>query len=126
LHLVSSEIDMLITSVFKADQEAFKNALNDKLHRNLSDSIAHSLSVHEIAYNDYTSLQRYFNGLKEFLTSLPVLQLTLAYNPKNEQLETISEAVRRQTGKPVILQIHHNPQMLGGAVITFEGRYIDL
>lgn len=126
LHLISAEIDMLMESVYKTDPEIFKHALNTNLQRNLTDALTLSLTEQHIALDNHQELQHYFTGLKQFITSLPVLQLTLAYHPNNEQIEAIAAWARLQTGKPVILQIHYNKDMLGGAIITFEGRYADL
>lgn len=126
LHLIAAEIDMLAESVYKANPEIFKHTLNTNLQRNLTDALTLSLTEQAISFDNHQALQQYFHGLKQFITTLPILQLTLAYHPSNEQIEALALWARQQTGKPVILQLHFNKHLIGGAIITFEGRYIDL
>jgi F0F1-type ATP synthase delta subunit len=126
LHYFSSEIDMLSTSLFKTDSNGFKETLETKLQRNLGNLIADSLRTQNIAYTDTEILQRYFSGLKEYITHLPTMQLTIAYHPTNEQIEKLSEWIRVHTGKPVIIHLHYDPRTLGGAIITYGGKYADL
>lgn len=125
LHLIAAEIDMLVVSVYKSDPAVFRNALSN-LQRNLTDAITLSLKEQNISFDNHQELQHYFHGLKQFITSLPVLQLTLAYHPNNEQIEKLVAWARQTTEKPIILQLHYNQHILGGAIITFEGRYLDL
>lgn len=126
VHLAATQIDSLLVALYKTDKEAFVHALQNNLHRNLSDSLMQALTDQHISLEDHDALEQYCKGLKHFLSSLPLLQLTLAYHPNNEQIEKLSEWARSQTNKPVILELHYNPYILGGAIITFEGKYLDL
>lgn len=126
LRLVASEIDMLLVTLYKTDKEIFVKRLHTKLQRNLTDSLTLSLNQQNVSLENHEQLQQYFTGLKQFLAALPLLQLTIPYHPSNEQVEKLSDWARRETNKPVILQIQYNPTLLGGAVITYEGRYTDL
>jgi F0F1-type ATP synthase delta subunit len=126
LELLAAEIDMLLVSLYQNDSNAFKDTLDTKLQRRMGDLFVHSLTEQKIALTDREQLQEYFTELKEFISHLPHLQLTLPYHPSNEQIGQLSDWVRQQTGKAVILQLKYNKRLLGGAVITYGGAYKDL
>lgn len=126
LRLVASELDRLMVSLYNADAGAFKTLLTTNIQRSLSDAITQSASEQQLSLDNYEQLEQYFSGLKQTLMKLPVLQLTLAYRPTNEHIISLSEWIRRETNKSVVLQLHYNQNILGGAIITFEGRYLDL
>ena len=126
LYLLSGQIDKLLVNLFKATTEVFNDTLRTKLQRNLGNSLMLSLKSQNIALDNHEQLQIYFNGLREYIAHLPILQLTIAYHPSNEQIESLSDWARRETGKPVIIQPIYNKQILGGAIITYEGRIADV
>jgi len=126
LRLMSGQIDQLLVSLFKATSDDFNDTLQTKLQRTLGTHLMLSLKSQNIRLDNQEQLQLYFTGLREYISHLPVLQLTLAYHPTNEQVEQLSEWVRAETVKPVILQLIYNKIVLGGAIITYQGRIIDL
>jgi F0F1-type ATP synthase delta subunit len=126
LQLLHSELDVLMVALFQSTGDRFKTTLNSGIQRNLGNVIMQSLTEQHITLDDHEHLQAYFQGLKTFITSLPVLQLKLAFHPSNQQLLQLSDWIRSSTGKPVMLQLQFNKQLLGGAVVTYEGKYTDL
>lgn len=126
LHLLKSEIDTLLSALFQTDNTAFKAVMDTKLQRNLGNALTKVLTDANVSLTDQETLQKYFSGLKEFIATLPIVQLTLAYHPTNEQIEQLSDWLRRETGQMVILELRFDKRLLGGAVIVYNGKYQDL
>jgi hypothetical protein len=126
LDFLNAEIDMLLVSLYKTDPTEYQNILKAKIQQKLAEELTLSMTEQKVALDDRDQLESYLNGLKKFLSFIPVLHLTLAYQPGNDEINQLAEWARTQTGKPVVLHLYHNSSLLGGAVITFEGKYIDL
>jgi F0F1-type ATP synthase delta subunit len=126
MELFLAEIDMLLVSLYQNNVSAFKETLDTKLQRRLGDILTHSLQEQKINFTDHEQLQYYFTGLKAYVTQLPLLHLTLAYHPTNQQILGLSEWARQVVKRPVILHLNYNKMLLGGAVISFGGSYKDL
>lgn len=126
LRLLTGQIDGLLTNLFKATNSQFQDMLHTKLQRTLGNSLILSLKQQGINLDNQEQLQVYFDGLREYIAKLPILQLVIAYHPTNEQLEQISDWARMTTGEPIILSLIYNKNILGGAVITYQGRVTDL
>jgi hypothetical protein len=126
LQYLASHIDLLLVSLFQSAPEAFSETLTAKLPPDLAHLFEETLSDQGVPLTERETLQHFFHGLKDHLAHLPVLQLTVAYHPTGEQIEALSDWTRKATGNPVVLQLHYDPSVLGGAIIAYGGQYADL
>lgn len=69
--------------------------------------------------------ERYLLELKKQLLNLPVVKLSLAIEPPSDLLERIVLWVRSKMEAGTILEIVIDEGVIGGAIITFNGRYQD-
>jgi len=63
--------------------------------------------------------------VKEKLQNLPVLSLTLAFMPDEKMIEKFSAWVKVNLTDQTILDFEIDPSLLGGALISFNGKYLD-
>lgn len=63
--------------------------------------------------------------LQKELRSLPLLRVTLAFDPSRAFLEEIANWARRSFDPAVVLSVETEPAILGGVVVSFAGRYLD-
>jgi len=126
LRYFSSRIDLLLVNLFQTNPTAFADTLKEKLPGDLSTLLDESLRDQQVALSERETLQHFFHGLKDYLTHLPVLQLTLAYHPTGEQAGKLSDWARQKTAKNVVLDFRYDPRVLGGAIVTYGGKYVDL
>jgi len=68
----------------------------------------------------------FLNDLKEYLQNLPQLRLTLAFSPSDSFLQEISKWIERETGEKTIIDLTINPEIVGGIIIEYNGRYLNL
>lgn len=64
-------------------------------------------------------------SLEEFLRSFCEVKLTLALFPEREVLTNINDWLKGEIKKPVVLNIETDPNLVGGAVVEYEGRWGD-
>ena len=67
----------------------------------------------------------FFKTLKELLKKLKVIKLVLAFDPTRKTIENIHNFVKNIAGIGYILDIEISEDVLGGAVIIFNGKYYD-
>jgi len=66
------------------------------------------------------------NFLKEYFSKRPIAIITLAFSPTSDILKKISDWFLCHTKEKVILDIKVAPEILGGLIIEFKGKYLDL
>lgn len=75
-----------------------------------------------------TQLDQLRNLAKELhnsIRSVPKLQLVLAFNPTEAFIKKLFSWVGSNVGEGVVLDIMLDQKILGGAVVTFNGKYKD-
>jgi F0F1-type ATP synthase delta subunit len=77
---------------------------------------------------DFSSQEQFefLENLKIKLDSLPLLKMTLAFSPTQSTIEKISQFLENKLGKKIILDISYNPEILGGAILEYRGKYLNL
>lgn len=75
---------------------------------------------------DQIEVRRSLMNLKEELAKLRTLRLELAFEPNVEAIERLSGWVLKELGEGILLEMGHEPSILGGARIIFGGRYREL
>ncbi len=71
------------------------------------------------------SLKEFLDKLQEKITALPILSLTIAFEPKEQTLNAISEWFLLHMKRQVLFETVIDPKIIAGAAITFNGRYMD-
>ena len=68
----------------------------------------------------------FLENLKRKLDSLPVLKMILAFSPPLTTIEKISQFLEKEVGRKIILDLSCNPEIIGGAILEYEGKYTNL
>lgn len=67
----------------------------------------------------------FLNHLKEAIVSLPVVTVTLAFSPKQELLDRLSEWFLLNYQTKVVFHMYVDPAIIAGAVFEVNGKYAD-
>jgi len=110
--VLRQEIDLLLNSLYHSDIEKI---LKEKVRASTAELIGDKREQ---------ELNSYLEGLLDYLSGLPVVELALAYEPTPEHIAAFSEWFRGQS-KSVILNLRHDPSLIGGATISANGKYRD-
>lgn len=69
-------------------------------------------------------LKKFFTGLKEEILKRPVVTLTLAFEPTQEQIVSYGEWFRKNINPACLLTIVFSATVLGGCSITWQGKQV--
>lgn len=75
--------------------------------------------------NDKDTVAGFFGTLKGLLKKFKVIKLVLAFCPSNKMLENIHNFIKETLGIGYILDIEILEEVLGGAIVIFNGKYYD-
>lgn len=77
--------------------------------------------------DDKTGLsEEFLRNLKTKIAGLRPIKLTLAFEPDGEFIKRLFAWVRQNIGDSVVLDFSVNPEILGGALVEWQGKYFDL
>jgi hypothetical protein len=115
---IVGEIEMLLESLYEKDADGFKSVLKHRIRYWVADYLKRGLEKETDAEAYLKSLEKQIKGLEE-------LNLTLAYEPTEDALERFSSYVKQNIGSHVLLRISYDPNIIGGAIVIYEGEYRD-
>lgn len=75
--------------------------------------------------NDSQAMQVFLADLKNKMNSLPVMVLTIAYEPTEQDLKNYSSFVYTNAGFQVVFDVRKDPSVIGGCKIEFNGKIAD-
>ncbi len=118
LSLFKSEIEVLISSLYKYQEDGLENALNNDVRSWVAEEIRKNLKNKKEA-------EEYFKSIIKDTESIDFINITLAYEPSQSALGRISSWVKTNVGEKTLLDIEYDPNLLGGAKIAYKGKYLD-
>lgn len=68
----------------------------------------------------------FFEELKKELQKIPQVKLEIAFEPSQNFLLKIKGWFKERNNQEIILDITKNPEIVAGAIIEYQGKYIDL
>lgn len=71
------------------------------------------------------AIKEFFEKIQQKIVSLPVLSIILAFEPKEATLRALSSWFVLNTNKQVLFDISVDAELIGGAAIYSNGKYLD-
>lgn len=116
--LLLDELALVSAAFFFSDPEKKELVLRDQVRASAAMVFRPFLTLPDGAQ----ALSR----LREEILALPTLRLTLAFEPTPRQIQGYTILLHRLTeGASMLLDISVDPQCIGGAIISFQGRRFD-
>lgn len=119
-----SEIDTLLRTSFKSEKISTEKAL-DLISEGSARKIIQAFSKNNLDINDRDTVVNFFETLKGLTNKFKVIKLVLAFDPPRKTIEKIHNFVTDILGVGYILDIEISQDLLGGAVVMFNGQYHD-
>lgn len=118
---LKSSLDTVLLNMSGITENVFNGLpLNE---REFMESFLDKISISK---NDRSKLHRVVEELKQDLEDMSVLELTLAFEPDKETIGMFYNWGRENIGKNILLSLKTDPEIVGGAIISYEGRYNDV
>lgn len=116
--------------IIKLQQLVFKSSglLSEKAKNLGEEKLVEIILKAEGEKKIFSEPETQFNFLEELqkkLESLPVLKITLAFLPSRKSIERIVNFIRKESGEKIILDIFIDPEIVGGAILEYRGKYLD-
>lgn len=124
LQLFYKEIDQLVSVLFKESQP-IEEIMQKLLSPEKKESLLAYLEKSNIDMKNPVMIQEELLKIKKLGNNLPVVHLTLAFEPTTLILKNINLWFLRRLQKKVLLDIVLERTVLGGAFISFDGLYKD-
>ncbi len=124
LQLFYKEVDQLVSLLFKGSQPV-DEIMQDLLSPEKKENLLSYLQKSNIDLKNPVVLQEELLKIKKLGNNLPVIHLTLAFEPTTAILKNINLWFLRRLQKKVLLDIVLERTVLGGAFISFDGLYKD-
>ena len=119
-----SEIDTLMDTFFKSKNPSIEKALTS-ISTDSARKIMQVFSKNKLDINDRDVVAGFFETLKGLLEKLKVIKLVLAFDPTLKTITNIHDFVKDTVGVGYILDIEISEDVLGGAIVIFNGKYND-
>lgn len=119
LELLKEEIQLLLVSIYQPGEGGFEKVLKRSVRSWVASSVLEGLLKTGLTQ------EKYLKGLEEKVAQLRELKLTLSFQPTEEFVDELNAWVIEHLGAGIILDIKVDQKILGGAIITYEGKYRD-
>lgn len=121
---LSSEIDMLISALFRSEKVSLEKALTST-SEDSAKKITEAFLKNNLDMTDKDQVSDFLDTLKSLIKKFKVIKLILAFDPTRQTIENIAEFVSENIGIGYILDVEIDESVLGGAVVMFNGKYND-
>lgn len=107
-----------------------KISLEKKLDNYLSfsqkEKVISLCKKYSVDINDESVFEKFLITLKEAIANIPLATLRLAFEPTSSFIDEISDWLVSSIKKHFLIEVIIDPKIIGGAIITSKGIYIDL
>jgi hypothetical protein len=117
LSIISEEIYKTDFNLEKALAEQFGVQKKDKFNALLRDS--------KIPIGSNSALKDFISKIQEEISSLPVVSLTIAFEPEDETLKSLFDWFPLNINKRVLLDIKVDRNIIAGAYVGCNGKCLD-
>lgn len=124
IYLALRELDLLISSVYKSGESGFDEVIKTQINGDLHDAVIENFKNYNCGQSQ-KNRSTVLAEMRNSVSKLPVLQLELAITPTKQLIETIHKWAKKNLDENVVLELSCSEHLIGGAKITFEGKYAD-
>jgi F0F1-type ATP synthase delta subunit len=119
-----SGLTAVIDKIFQTDFH-IEAALSEKFGINKSDRLLAIMRENNINTQSRESVKMFLNKMQEEISKLPVMSLTIAFEPQEKTLKTLSEWFLINTKKQVLFDFSVDRKVVAGATLNYNGKFFD-
>lgn len=120
----SSRIASISAKIYEANFN-LEQILLDEFGIQKKDKFMSLLRNSKVNPESSTALKAFLTKVQETTNTLPVLSLTLAFEPKDKTLQVLSEWFMMNIKKQMLFEITVDKQIIAGANINYKGRFLE-
>lgn len=120
----TEEINSAKNYLFKDQNLSLSEKLRGKVSKTFENFIK-NLEKEKIISMDPEKNRIFFENLKKYLLKIPQIKIEIAFEPTEEFILKISSWLEKNFGEKIILDLISNPEIVGGAIIEYKGKYLN-
>ncbi len=120
---MSDEISALMYGLYHTELYKFEKVLEQSVRLRVASEIRRLLKSYELTGKD--EIKQFLSQGYKTICALPILRLTLAFEPSETAINDISDWARNNIEERIILDLTLDRRLLGGALIEYKGKYYD-
>lgn len=120
----SSRLEIISQRIFDTDFNPEK-ALLEQFGIKKKETFMTLLRNSKINAESRLDIKKFIDEIQAKIGSLPVISLILAFEPKEQTLQTLSRWFVLNTNMQVLFEISVDKQLVAGAAILSNGKYLD-
>ncbi len=117
--LLKEELELLQGTFFKTAKQSFNDVLKNQVRSWVADAIQ------ELSKTKKNDQSKIIADLLDDLNKYQVIELILAFDPSQALLQRIRSWLDGKQLENALLELKYDPSVLGGAIISYQGRYQD-
>lgn len=124
INMLTQEIDDFTQAIFEMKKTSIEGIFNS-VSAEFASKIIKAFSKNNLNINDASLMIDFLKTLREVIHKLKTIKITLAFDPNQATIERLFVFIKENLGHRYILDIESSSEILGGAIISFEGKYSD-
>jgi F0F1-type ATP synthase delta subunit len=116
--LLEEEADILLNAIYEGHDQDLANFIKENVRANFAE-------IYTLLIERSTNKENDLKKLQETVAALESFRLTLAFSPSQGFIDRIYKMIAENAGHSFVLEFLIEPQILGGAEISFKGEYRD-
>lgn len=120
----SSRIAAISEKIYHTDFNLEK-MLSEQFGIKKKDRLITLLRENKVDVKSNSALKAFLSSIVELIPKLPVLSLTIAFEPKEKTLQALSEWSLLNINKQALFDITVDKNLIAGAVVNYKGKYLD-
>ncbi len=120
---LGDEIDVITQSLYHVELYKLEDALSQFVRIRVAKEIRKLIQANSLSGKD--EIKQFFADAYRTISGLPILRLTLAFEPSESVINTLSYWVRTNLDSGILLDLSMDRSILGGAIIVYSGKFYD-
>lgn len=120
----TEDLENIFSNLYKVKNKNLDQVLSKSIGTSSSSLIKTLLEENKVLASDLPSCEKLLGGVREEIKSMNVIKITLAIDPSDEIIAHLWDFINQNFGKALI-DLELNESILGGAVISINGKYKD-
>lgn len=117
LETLRGELDVLRNTLYQSDTN-YSEVLKNEVRGWVSEIITRE--------SKDTDVKEYLDEIDKSLNLVPVLVVAISFEPSEKFIEKLSNWLKENIAKDLVVDILFNTQLIGGIQLSFRGKYLDI
>lgn len=112
-----AELQLVQQALFSTDQQKIEDIYSSQIRHEVSEALQELFQTGD--------RQAVFSAFEAYLHQLEVVQIVLAFEPSQDQLELLADSIQSSEGNPRLIDLKVDPTIVGGMRVAVGGKYGD-